>query len=76
MRRRGQRPRLHSDAAMSRKNENIVRHSAAALQAMEREGRVGTDWRLAAEKPVPDGTDPDDAIEPIEGGTTLLPKAR
>jgi hypothetical protein len=53
--------------------ENIVRHSAAELRAMRAAGRIQTDWVAAAQKPVPDGSDPDDAIEHVEWATTELP---
>jgi uncharacterized protein (DUF4415 family) len=58
---------------MSRKKENIVQHSAAELQAMQAAGRIQTDWRAAAQKPVPDGSDPDDAMEHVDWATTELP---
>jgi len=58
---------------MSRKKGHIVRHSAAELEAMKAAGKTETDWRAAAMKPVPDGSDPDDAMEPIEWSTTDLP---
>jgi len=58
---------------MSRKKGNIVRHSAAELEAMKAAGKTETDWKAAAMKPVPDGSDPDDAIERIEWTTTELP---
>jgi uncharacterized protein (DUF4415 family) len=39
-------------------------------------GEDGSDWRKAASKPVPDGRDPDDAIEPfsIDWVRTELPR--
>ena len=55
---------------MSRKRESIVRHSAAEPDALS---RSGSDWSLAASQPVPDGSDPDDAIEPVDWATTVLP---
>ena len=55
---------------MSRKREPIVRQSAAELDARS---ASGSDWSLAASKPVPDGSDPDDAIEPVDWATTELP---
>ena len=57
---------------MSRKKENIVRYTAAELDAMKAAGKTNTNWKAAAE-PVPDGSNPDDAMEPIEWATTELP---
>jgi uncharacterized protein (DUF4415 family) len=59
---------------MSRKSENIVRHSVAELRAMEKRGQSGTDWKAAAKKPLPSGRDPDDAMEEIDWVTTELPR--
>jgi len=61
---------------MSAKKENIVRHSVTELEAMEAAGLVRTDWSAAARRPVPDGSDPDDALEPVEWATTQLPEPR
>jgi len=58
---------------MSKKKENIERHSADELQAMKAAGHTQTDWNAAARKPVPDGSDPDDAMEQVEWATTELP---
>jgi uncharacterized protein (DUF4415 family) len=58
---------------MSRKKDNIVRRSAAELQTMHAAGKTGTDWTAAAAKPVPDGSDPDDALEDVAWATTQLP---
>ena len=58
---------------MSRKKENIVRYTGAELDAMKGEGKTGANWKAAAAKPVPDGSNPDDAMEPIEWATTELP---
>jgi len=61
---------------MSRKKENIVRYSAAELEAMAAAGRIKTDWNAAAELAIPDGSDPDDAMEPVDSATTELPAPR
>jgi len=62
---------------MSRKSGNIVRHTAAELRAMEKRGESKTDWKAAAKKPLPDGSDPDDAMnDDIDWVTTELPKPR
>jgi uncharacterized protein (DUF4415 family) len=58
---------------MSKKKGNIVRHSAAELEAMQAAGKTESDWKAAAMKPVPDGSNPDDAMERIEWSTTELP---
>ena len=58
---------------MNRKKGNIVRHSEAELKAMKAAGKTRTDWKAAAMRPVPDGSDPEDAIERIEWSTTELP---
>ena len=45
---------------------------------MEARGEAGSDWTRAAAVPVPDGRDPDDAIEPVrmDWVTTTLPMPR
>jgi uncharacterized protein (DUF4415 family) len=58
---------------MSRKKEHIVRFSAAELEALKESGKTESDWSSAATKPIPDGSDPDDAIEAIDWSTTDLP---
>ena len=40
---------------------------------MQAAGKTETDWKAAAMKPVPDGSNPDDAMERIEWSTTELP---
>ena len=61
---------------MSRNKGDIVRSLEAELRAMQAAGKTGSDWKAAARKPIPDGRDPDDAMEPIEWGTTELPMPR
>lgn len=61
---------------MSRKSGRIVRYTAAELRAMEKRGESKTDWKAAAKKPLPDGSDPDDAMEEIDWVTMELPKPR
>lgn len=60
---------------MKTKKQHIVRYTAEALAAMEARGESRTDWIRAARMPVPDGTDPDDAIGtvPIGLATAKLP---
>jgi uncharacterized protein (DUF4415 family) len=36
-------------------------------------GETHTDWEAAAQKPIPDGSNPDDAMEHVEWVTTELP---
>jgi uncharacterized protein (DUF4415 family) len=43
---------------------------------MQAAGQTQSDWNEAARKPVPDGSDPDDAMEPVEWATTELPMPR
>ena len=50
---------------MATKKERIVRYTAEELKAMKQRGDTGSDWRRAAKMPVPDGSHPDDAIEPM-----------
>lgn len=40
---------------------------------MKAAGKTHTDWKAASAKPVPDGSNPDDAMEHIEWATTDLP---
>ena len=61
---------------MSRKSENIVRYSEAEMRAMEARGEGLTDWVRAAAIPLPDGSDPDDAMEEIDWAVTELPLPR
>jgi len=46
--------------------ERIVRATDEDLRARRSRDGSGSDWRRAARRPGPDGTDPDDAIEPVE----------
>ena len=60
------------------KKKRIVRYTAKELQAMKERGNAGSDWKRAAKQAVPDGSDPDDAIEPVrmDWVTAELPKPR
>jgi uncharacterized protein (DUF4415 family) len=58
---------------MNRKQDDIVRYSEVELRVMKAAGRTHTDWAEAARKSVPDGSDPDDAMEPVSWGTAVLP---
>jgi len=48
------------------KKERIMRATDEELRSRRSQGAGGSDWRRAARRPVPDGTDPDDAIEPVD----------
>jgi uncharacterized protein (DUF4415 family) len=61
---------------MKKKSEHIVSYTAAELREMERRGESKSDWKAAAKKPLPDGSDPDDAMEQIDWATAELPLPR
>ena len=50
---------------MKTKKGRIVRYTADELKAMDAAGKTQSDWKRAAKLAVPDGSDPDDAIEPV-----------
>lgn len=61
---------------MGRKSKNIVSFTADELKAREQMGEDRTDLKKAAHLALPDGTDPDDAMEEIDWATTELPMPR
>jgi uncharacterized protein (DUF4415 family) len=61
---------------MSKRKGNIETRPQADLQAMKAAGHTHTDWDAAARPPLPDGSNPDDAMEHIEWATTELPMPR
>ncbi len=61
---------------MSRKKDVIVRHSVDELQRMQTAGETLNDWAGASRMPIPDGSDPDDAMEPVAWATVELPMPR
>lgn len=63
---------------MTAKRERIVSFTADEMRALERDRKAGTDWKQAARAPLPDGSDPDDAMEPVDMDwlSTELPKPR
>jgi uncharacterized protein (DUF4415 family) len=63
---------------MATKKKRIVRYTTNELKAMEKAGKVRSDWKRAARMRVPDGSNPDDAIEPVrmDWVTTELPVPR
>jgi uncharacterized protein (DUF4415 family) len=60
------------------KRKRIVRYTDKQLDAMRARGKAGSDWRRAAKVPIPDGSDPDDAIGPVDvkWATAELPLPR
>ena len=50
---------------MKTKKGRVVRYTADELKAMEAAGKTKSEWQRAARLPVPDGSDSDDAIEPV-----------
>ncbi len=61
---------------MKKKSKHIVSYTAAELRTMERRGGSKSDWKAAAKKSLPDGSDPDDAMEEIDWATAELPMPR
>lgn len=58
---------------MRKKKDDIVTYTTTELRARRAAGLSQTDWKKAAKMPVPDGSDPDDAIEDTGWFTTELP---
>jgi hypothetical protein len=54
---------------MKKKSGNFVRCTAAEMRAMEKRGEIKSDWKAAAQKPLPSGRDPDDAMKEIAIGS-------
>ena len=48
---------------MSQKKERIVSYTTEQLEAMRAAGLDQTDWEKARNHPMPDGSDPDDAMD-------------
>ena len=61
---------------MKKKSGHIVSYTATEMRAMKRRGESKSDWKAAAAKPLPDGSDPDDAMEEIDWATAELPIPR
>jgi uncharacterized protein (DUF4415 family) len=61
---------------MKKKSGHIVSYTATEMRAMKRRGESKSDWKAAAAKPLPDGSDPDDAMEEIDWATAELPMPR
>jgi uncharacterized protein (DUF4415 family) len=60
---------------MATKKEHFVTYSDKELRAMRAAGKTYSDWKKAAQRPLPDGSDPDDAMEPVnmDWVTTEIP---
>ena len=58
---------------MTRKSGNIARFSEDELMERQRRGESLSDWAKASVAPVPDGSDPDDAMEPVDRATPVMP---
>ena len=61
---------------MKKKSGHIVSYTATEMRAMKRRGESKSDWKAEAAKPLPDGSDPDDAMEEIDWATAELPMPR
>ncbi len=63
---------------MTAKKGRIVRSTTEELKGRKSRGEAGSDWARAAAAPIPDGSDPDDAIEPVrmDWVRTKLPMPR
>jgi hypothetical protein len=61
---------------MNRKPTRIVKRSAAELQRMAKRGEIKSNWKAAAKKPLPTGSDADSAMGKIDWLTSELPKHR
>jgi uncharacterized protein (DUF4415 family) len=62
---------------MTRKGR-LARYTDEELKAARASGEAGSDWKRAAAADVPDGSNPDDALEPVrmDWVTTELPLPR
>ena len=61
---------------MLKRSENIVTYTADELKAMQQRGQTKSDWARAALVPLPDGSDPGDAMEEVDWATAELPLPR
>jgi uncharacterized protein (DUF4415 family) len=61
---------------MAKKSKNIVSFTADELRTREQNGEDRTDLGKAARVALPDGSDPDDAMDEIDWATTELPTRR
>ena len=63
---------------MTTKNEPIVTFTDEQLKARQKARKTKSDWKKAAARALPDGSDPDDAMEPVnmDWASTELPLPR
>ena len=61
---------------MRKKSDGMVSFTADDLKAQQERGETASDWAKAASLPLPDGSDADDAMDPIDWATTELPRRR
>ena len=61
---------------MQRKFENIVTYTSEELRAKIARGEDRTDLAKAAAVPLPDGSDPDDAMEDVDWSLEKVPMPR
>lgn len=61
---------------MTTKKERIVSYTDDELKALKAAGGSKSDWAVAAGHALPDGSDPDDAMEEVDWVTTELPMPR
>lgn len=61
---------------MKKKSEHIVSFTSAEITDRQAKGEMLSDWKKAAAQPVPDGGDPDDAIQQGDWATAELPMPR
>jgi uncharacterized protein (DUF4415 family) len=63
---------------MATKRERIATFTDEQLKARQKAGKTKSDWKKAAAHALPDGSDPDDAMEPVDmnWATTELPLPR
>ncbi|WP_158807077.1 BrnA antitoxin family protein [Beijerinckia sp. L45] len=61
---------------MKKKLENIVSFTSAEIKERQVKGEMRSDWTRAAAQPIPDGSDPDDAMEQGDWATAELPMPR
>ena len=61
---------------MTRKNDTTESFTVEALKDMVTQGKAGSDWKRASEVPLPDGSDPDDAMDDIDWRTVKLSMPR
>jgi uncharacterized protein (DUF4415 family) len=61
---------------MREKSEDIVTYTGDELKVTRDRGEARSDFAKAAAHPLPDGSEPDDAMEEVDWATTELPMPR